>query len=164
MWSLCCTGHCDRNSESPWFILERAWDFRFHSNWFLGNLHFTKKLRSYIAQCPVLLTVQSTFTLYVPSRPVQSNTVSTSLGSIQPYATITARRLLVYISTTVYSQVFIYAADKLEQCRVKQLAQCFNTTAQDSNPGPLSRESEVLPMIHCALLTHNMLLLYDYST
>ena len=36
-------------------------------------------------------------------RPVQSNTVSTSLGSIQPYATINARRLLVLISTTVYS-------------------------------------------------------------
>ena len=29
--------------------------------------------------------------------------------------------------------------------------QGFNTAAQDSNPGPLSRESEVLPLSHCAL-------------
>ena len=35
------------------------------------------------------------FTLYFPGRPVQSNTVSTSLGSIQTYATVNARRLLV---------------------------------------------------------------------
>ena len=42
--------------------------------------------------------------------------------------------------------------NKLEQCRVKKLAQCFNTAAQDSNPGSLSRESEALPLSHCALL------------
>ena len=47
-----------------------------------------KKVSSYIAQYLVLRIAQSTFTLYFPGRPVQSNTVSTSLGSIQPYATI----------------------------------------------------------------------------
>ena len=31
---------------------------------------------------------------------------------------------------------------ELEQCRVKKLAQGFNTAAQDSNPGSLSWESE----------------------
>ena len=51
------------------------------------------------------------FTLYFPDRPVHSDTVSASLGSIQPYATINARRLLVHISTTVYSQVLIYSAE-----------------------------------------------------
>ena len=51
------------------------------------------------------------FTLYFPGRPVQSNTVSTSLGSIQPYAAINARKLLVHISTTAYSQVLIYTAE-----------------------------------------------------
>ena len=51
------------------------------------------------------------FTHYFPGRPVQSNTISTSLGSIQPYATINAQRLLVHISTTVYSQVLIYTAE-----------------------------------------------------
>ena len=50
------------------------------------------------------------FTLYFPGRPVQSNTVSTSLGSIQPYAAINAQSLLVHISTTVYSQVLIHTA------------------------------------------------------
>jgi len=50
------------------------------------------------------------FTLYFPDRPVHSDTISASLGSIQPYATINARRLLVHISTTVYSQVLIYSA------------------------------------------------------
>ena len=47
------------------------------------------------------------FTLYFPDRPVHSDTISASLGSIQQYAAINARRLLVHISTTVYSQVLI---------------------------------------------------------
>ena len=34
---------------------------------------------------------------------------------------------------------------ELEQCRVKKLAQCFKTAAQNSNPCPFSRESETLP-------------------
>ena len=54
------------------------------------------------------VSAQSAFTLYFPDRPVQSNTISTSLGSIQPYATINVRTLLVHISTTVYSQLLIY--------------------------------------------------------
>ena len=51
------------------------------------------------------------FTLYFPDRPVHSDTISASLGSIQSYATINARRLLVHTSTTVYSQVLIYSAE-----------------------------------------------------
>ena len=35
----------------------------------------------------------------------------TSLGSIQPHATINARWLLIHIVTTVYSQVLIYTAE-----------------------------------------------------
>ena len=38
-------------------------------------------------------------------------TQTPSLGSIQPYVAINARRLLVHISTTVYSQVLIYTAE-----------------------------------------------------
>ena len=49
------------------------------------------------------------FTLYFAGRPVQSDTISTSLGSIQPYAAINARRLL--ISTTVYSQILLCTAE-----------------------------------------------------
>ena len=41
------------------------------------------------------------YTFYFPDRPVRSDTISASLGSIQPYATVNARRLLVYISTSV---------------------------------------------------------------
>ena len=51
------------------------------------------------------------FTLYFPGRPVQSHPVSASLGSIQPYATINERRMLVYISTTVYGQVLFYTTE-----------------------------------------------------
>ena len=51
------------------------------------------------------------FTFYFPDIPVHSDTISASLGSIQPYATINARRLLVHISTTVYRQVLIYTAE-----------------------------------------------------
>ena len=40
---------------------------------------------------------------------------------------------------------------ELQQCRVKQIAQSVNTAAQDSNPGSRSRESEALPLSHCAL-------------
>ena len=37
------------------------------------------------------------FTLYFPDRPVHSDTILASLGSIQPYATSNARWLLVHI-------------------------------------------------------------------
>ena len=45
----------------------------------------------------VLRTAQKCFTLHFPGRPVQLNTVSTSL--------------LVHMSTTVYSKVHIYIAE-----------------------------------------------------
>ena len=51
------------------------------------------------------------FTLYFPDRPIHSDTISASLGSIQPYDAINARRLLIHISTTVYSHVLIYSAE-----------------------------------------------------
>ena len=90
-----------------------------------------KKASSYIAQYPVLGTTQSAFTLYFPDRPVHSDTISASLGSIQPYAAINACRLLVHISTTVYSQVLILIQlSELEQCRMKKLAQGFNTASR----------------------------------
>ena len=34
---------------------------------------------------------------------------------------------------------------------MKTLAQRVNTAAQDSNPGPLNRQSEALPVSHCSL-------------
>ena len=104
----------------------------------LGGTDILKvKVSSYIAQYPVLRTAQSAFIFYFPDRPAQSNTISTSLGSIQPYAKINARRMPVHISTIVCGQVLIQLS-KLEQCRVKTIAQGFNTAPQDSNPGSLS--------------------------
>ena len=73
------------------------------------------------------------FTLYFPDRLVHSDTILASLVNIQPYATINARRLLVHISTTVYS--FIQLSE-LEHCRGKILAQAFNIAAQDLNLNP----------------------------
>ena len=63
------------------------------------------KSSSYTAQYPVLRIGQSAFTLYFPDRSVQSNTISTSLGSLN------VQRLLVHISTIVYSQVLVYTAE-----------------------------------------------------
>ena len=40
------------------------------------------------------------FTLYFPGSPIQSDTISTSLGNMQPYAAINARRLLANLSIT----------------------------------------------------------------
>ena len=84
------------------------------------------------------------FTLYFPDRPVHSDTISASLGSIQPNATINAWRL----SIVRYS--FIQLSE-LEQFRVKKTCQGFNTAAQDLNPCSRSRKSEVLPLSHGAL-------------
>ena len=83
-----------------------------------------EKISSYIAQYQ---DCSKRFTLYFPNRPVHSDTISASLGSIQPYATNNVRWLLIQISTTVYSQVLIYTAEcpRLEQCRVKKTCPRF---------------------------------------
>ena len=52
---------------------------------------------------------------------------------------------------------------ELEQCRVNTFAQGFNTAAQDSNPGSRSRESEALPLSHCALV-NSLISLYVWHT
>ena len=54
-----------------------------------------------------------------------------------------------YPSLSIARYSFIQLSE-LEQCRVKKLAQGFNTAAQDSNPGSRSRESKALPLSHCA--------------
>ena len=65
----------------------------------------------FLYSATTLRTAQNAFILYFPGKPVKSDTISTSLGSIQPYATINVQRLLVHISTSVYSQVLIYIAE-----------------------------------------------------
>ena len=51
------------------------------------------------------------FTLYFPGRPVQSNTIPTSLGNIQPHAIINVRKAARTHITTVSCQVLIYTAE-----------------------------------------------------
>ena len=59
------------------------------------------------------------FTHQFSGRPVQPDTISTSLGSIQLYAAISTRRLLVHLlSIARYSFIQL---NELEQCRVKNL-------------------------------------------
>ena len=50
------------------------------------------------------------------------------------------------ISTTIYSQVSFIQLSELEQRRVKKLAQCFTRQHRIRS----RRESEVLPLSHCA--------------
>ena len=87
------------------------------------------------------------FTLYFPDKNFHWYTISASLGSIQPYATINARRLLVHISTTIYSQILIHLYSWMNWSNVewKNLQHRFLT------PGSHSRESEAPPLSYCAL-------------
>ena len=54
-----------------------------------------------------------------------------------------------YLPLSIARYSFIQLSG-LEHGRVKKIAQGFNTAAQDSNPGPLSRESDALPLSHGA--------------
>ena len=60
--------------------------------------------------------------------------------------------MYTYPPLSIVRYSFIQLSE-LEQCRLKKVAQGCNTAAQDSNPGSRSRESEALPLSHCALLT-----------
>ena len=100
---------------------------------------------SYVTHYPILRIAQSALH-FISVTDLFNQT--TSLGIIQPhaYAAINARRLLVSIARYSFIQL-----SELEQYKVKQLTQGFNTPAQDSNPDSLSCESEALPLSHCAL-------------
>ena len=77
-------------------------------------------------------------------KPVQSDAISTSLGSIQLYCNYCAKTIPTQIPTTVSSQVFIQLNEP-ETYRVTNLL--FGTLAQDLNPCSLSRESEALATV-----------------
>ena len=62
------------------------------------------------------------------------------------------------LSTTAYSQILIHTLSELEQCRVKETCPRIDKTAQDSNLGSLSRESESLPTCQCFYATVGSLL------
>ena len=56
----------------------------------------------------------------------------------------------VYPPLSIARYSFIQLSE-LEQYRVHKHAQYFSTAVKDSNMGSLTRESEALPLSHCAL-------------
>ena len=110
-----------------------------------------KKVSSYIAQYPVLGTIQSALH-FTSLTDLFTQTPSRLLWEASSHMLQLMREGCSYtyppLSTARYS--FIQLSE-LEQCRVKKLVQGFNTAAQDSNPGSFSRVSEALPLSHCAL-------------
>ena len=109
------------------------------------------KASSYIAQYQVLRTVQSALH-FTSLTDLFTQSPSRLLWEASSHMLQLMREGCSYtyppLSIVKYS--FIQLSE-LEQCRVKKLAQGFNTAAQDSNPGSRSRESEALPLSHCAL-------------
>ena len=64
-----------------------------------------------------------------------------------------AQRLLIHMSTTVYSQVLIYTAESTEAPWSERECPNFETVAKvDSNPGSLACESGILPLSYRAPL------------
>ena len=112
-----------------------------------------KKASSYIAQYPVLRTVQSTlhFTFLTD---LFTQTPSRLLWEASSHMLQLMRESsYTYPPLSIVRYSFIQLSE-LEQCGVKILGQGFNTVAQDSNPGSRSRESETLSLSHCTLLTY----------
>ena len=109
-----------------------------------------KKVSSYIAQYPILRIVQSA--LHITSlADLFNQTPSQLLWEASSHMLQLMREgcSYTYPPPSIARYSFIQLSE-LEQCRVKKLAQGFNTAAQDSNPGPLSRESDTLPLSHGA--------------
>ena len=109
------------------------------------------KVSSYKAQYPVLRTVQSA--LHFTSLTDRfTQTSSRLLWEASSHMLQLMREVCsyTYLPLSIVKYLFIQPSE-LEQCRVKKLAQCVNTAAQDSDPGSRSRESEALPLSHCAL-------------
>ena len=110
-----------------------------------------KKAIFYIGQYPVLKTVQSALH-FTSLTDLFTQTPSRLLWEASSHMLQLMREgcSYTYPPLPVARYSFIQLSE-LEQCRVKKLAQGFNTAAQDSSPGSRSRESEVLPLSHCAL-------------
>ena len=107
-------------------------------------------------QYPVLWTIQSALH-FTSLRDLFTQTPSRLLWEASSHMLQLMREGCSYtyppLSIVRYS--FIQLSE-LEQCRVKKLAQGFNTAAQDSNPGSRSRESEALLLNHCALQIYRL--------
>ena len=106
-------------SPLPRSSLQSYTHTRVHTNYRLPKRKQCKKVRSYIAQYPIFRIAQSAFYILLPGIPVLSNTISASLGSIQPGGNFagTARTQYSPLSIARYSLVQL---SELEQCRVKK--------------------------------------------
>ena len=123
-----------RGVSTSWFILSR-------------NVMYVKA-SSYIAQCPVLWTVQSA--LHITSlTDLFTQTPSRLLWEASSHMLQLMRECCSYIypplSIARYS--FHIELSELEQFRVKKCARGFNTAAQDLNLGSRSRECEALCLV-----------------
>ena len=120
---------------------------------FRGQRRACKKKRqkasSYIAQYPVLSIAQSALH-FTSLTDLFTQTPSRLLWEASSHMLQLMREgcLYTYPPLSIARYSFIQLSE-LEQCRVKKLAQGFNTAAQDSNPGSRSRESNALPLSHC---------------
>ena len=113
-------------------------------------MQMVKKASFYIAQYPVLRTVQSA-SHFTSLTDMFTQTPSRLLWEASSHMLQLMREGCSYtyppLSIARYSCIQLC---ELEQCRVKTLAQ-----GQDSNPGSRSQESEALPLSHCSLPSGN---------
>ena len=112
---------------------------------FPGRPVQSTKVRSYIAQYPIIKIAQGDFTLY--SQADRFNQISSRLW----------RRLFVhkYQPLSIVSYSFKQLSE-LEQCRVIEPYPRFHTAAQYLNLGSFSREPETLPLSQCLTVKYEL--------
>ena len=123
-------------SQSNLHFLKKK--FFIHLYWFILSFFLYVKASSYIAQYPVLRTIQSALH-FTSLTDLLTQTPSRLLWEASSHMLQLMREGCSYtyppLSIARYS--FIQLSE-LEQCRVNKLAQRFNTAAQNSNLGSRS--------------------------
>ena len=117
---------------------------------------------SYTTQYPVLRTVQNALH-FTSLTDLFTQTPARLLWEASSHMLQLMREGCLYTFPLVSIARYSFTQlSELEHCRVKKLAQGFNTTAQDLNVGSHSRESEALPLSYCTLVNNNWT--WQYST
>ena len=98
------------------------------------------KVGFYIAQYPVRWPCSTRFraTLFLPGRPVHSDTNSASLGSIFYSSNNCTTTIFTHICPPVYSQVLIYTAEATESSWSERKCPNFETVAKGIRTRALS--------------------------
>ena len=111
----------------------------------------TVKVCSYIiSQYSVHCTAQSVLHFSSPGRPVQTDTNSTSLGSILATQQLREKTIHSHFTTTVYSQALICTAERTGASRTK-MPNLRNSSKGDSKMGSPDCESGILPLSYLRL-------------